>query len=197
MPIEERLELVLDPEMQLAKESVPWKRKGSPGLPSGVGAWGPFVENVGLIPQRLLTDEQLIDSGARSHGRAPLGDLEERSLATFWDYYNNGTIGSRLGSLSYMLFSVVADRPFLRNDREVVIAETVAATLIQWLGTNVGRHFLRQAFWHALEEQKRLQPKVDAHRKFLKSVGELTSSPPGIDRVKRRCLKKKEVKGKK
>jgi hypothetical protein len=189
-------ELELSAEPQLARDDVPWTRKG---YPHSAGAkrskWTGFVNNTGLAPHRFISDDKLIDIGARGGGRVPLGYLEERSLAECWDYENNGKSSGRGGSILHMLLRLSGSKPYLLDDREIEVAETAAATLISWLGTNVGRGFLQQAFEHAKKEQARLQPKVDEHVKFLTSVGEVSVNWIPIPKTPR--LKRKTVKGKK
>jgi hypothetical protein len=194
---EEAVELELSVEPQLAREDVPWKRSGSPNFENKGSKWSAYVDNRGLAPHRLVDDKKLIDIGARMGGRVPIGYLEERSLAEYWDYENNGKCNTRRASILHLLVNSGNGPAFLRNDREVAVAEVVAATVIQWLGTNIGRGFLEQAFDLARNEQKRLEPEVLKHMKFLQSVGELPAYVPVVDTLKCRRLKKKAVKGKK
>jgi hypothetical protein len=195
--MDEDVELELSAEPQLARDDVPWTRKGYPDSTTKGYKWVGYVDNRGLAPLRLLGDERLIDIGARMGGSVPIGYLEERAFAERWDYENNGKCNNRRGALLHLLLASNSGMALLRNDREIEVAEVVASTLIQWLGTNIGRGFLEQSLRRAKTEQARLSPKVAEHMKFLQSVGELPAQMPVVSPVKRRRLKKKAVNSKK
>lgn len=192
------LELSTDP--QLALESVPWTRKGHPGYyESQSNTWSSFVANVGSSPPRLHTDEELVEMGARNGGRISLSYLEERALLHVWDYQNNGYYGTREKSYLHGILRPEVEA-LLHNDHDIEVAEKTAASVIMWLGSNIGRSFLREAFQLAKREQARLQPKVAAHMLFLKSVGEVPAHAIPLNQIPKagtRRLKRKAVKGKK
>ncbi|MDQ5962915.1 MAG: hypothetical protein QG653_722 [Patescibacteria group bacterium] len=69
----------------------------------------------------------------------------ERSLAEYWAYCNRGETGDLLATL----LSPEVDDPrkdrVPKSPREWDVARLTAATLIQWLGSPVGRNFIREA----------------------------------------------------
>ena len=166
--LKEQEELVDVPH---ASADVPWARLGHPLFEGSENSykWGNDVCNKGPDSHRILTDEQLIDIGARWHGEIPIGYLRERCIVQLWDYDNNS---QNTTIIIHSLLQSMMGKEIL-SPRDLYLCELGAVTALQWSQTNVGRSFMENALKLAQREQKRLSSKVRAHQKLLVAVGEL------------------------
>lgn len=139
----------LDGRLRLAVQQVPWKRKGTPGgwKDSYQHKWGPYFANTGVYPERLFSDQQILSFGCAHTG------VEERAFAQMWDHYNNGRSG---GAILSMILSDPKLHQYFKDDSDEILAQKVAQSVIQWLGTNIGRGFVDSARKFGEEEVQRL-----------------------------------------
>jgi hypothetical protein len=159
----ETFELCSDYEPEHARDSVPWTRRGHPALEpldrgKAVTKWDYWVVNYGADKHRVYSNRKLIEVGAE-HGGVPRGPAEERAFAELWDYYNN--------SGSTRILPALLPRELTRYSHESKLMEFAVATVVQWLGTNVGACFVDEAranakrlifdLWPEVIRQMRLQ----------------------------------------
>jgi hypothetical protein len=176
-----------------ANKLVPWKRRGFPSNPSYhqrdknsyQNNWHNQFANTGVSPQRLFTDEFIIKSGCNHLG------VEERAFALFWDYYNNGAMGSRPLCCLYHEEPI---RSLLKDRDDQLLLELVAQTTIQWLGTNCGRCFIDEVRKYAKADEKRLLKLMDEKRFQQDEEYELKMKPAvpqhHYDSLKTNCEEK-------
>lgn len=157
-------------------ETVPWHRTGSAydRFRPDEHTWRRYVLNVGdqSWRRRLLTDDLIVENAIGGHRTSVLkGYLLERAFVEMWDYENNGSFGT--GCLLHMLLK--DDYDISRLNRNQVIERT-AATVIQWLGTNVGQGFLETVVRLASEDEFRLNMRLAQRIKVMQALG-LWSEP--------------------
>ena len=161
-----------------AREDVPWLRAGSCySIRENRGGhpWGKHVLNTGADRNRLKSDEFIIDE-AHNSGKAGRTYVEERAFAEMWDARNNHE-----SSIFYLLLG-----EYGRNltPRERYFVELGAATVVQWLGTNVGSGFVDEARRLATREAERLEPEIRRHVELRAAAGCL-SSEQTLNRLER------------
>jgi hypothetical protein len=126
--------------------------------------WGHDAVNYGVDLHRVHSDGKLIQCcGVNGIARSP---TEERAFAEMWDYTNNGWCGS---SVVYLLLNGLA-----RNEHERKIVEQAAASVIQWLGTNVGSSFVNQSRDYAKKLAYDLWPDAIQHLRMKCALGMIT-----------------------
>lgn len=134
---------------------VPWKRYGFPNWQEKLQyreKWKNDFVNVGICPDRLFTDEKIINSGWPNLG------VEERTFAMMWDYHNNYCLGTR-PYIHILLEDPI--KSLLKNEEDIKLMELTAQSIIQWLGTNVGSCFIDETRKISREETKRLKKIID------------------------------------
>ena len=164
-----------------ATNKVPWPRAGYPGHPEqSKCAWNNSVISVGSFPGRLFDDSWMAEFGAR-WGSTPTGPLEERSFAQMWDYRNNSIMESEPKGFMFALLAQ-EHRDLVKDEEDLRLLQIASATLVQWLGTNVGRSFIEEARHLAAKEAARLAPEIVKQRKLLQAIGEISFGDHDIQR---------------
>ena len=173
-----------------ASKDVPWKRSGHPMFEGSESnyKWQHDVCNRGPDSHRVLTDEQLIDIGARWHGEIPIGYLRERCVVQMWDFENNHPTNTKI--IHSLLQSMMGKE--VLSQRDLYLCELGAITALQWTQTNVGRAFMESVLKLAQREQKRFSAKVKEHQKLLVAVGELYDQDGKI--MGGKCVTKRKAK---
>jgi hypothetical protein len=173
-----KFELDHDYEPEHASDSVPWPRVGHPShklderreqeraSDADAYRWGYDIVNRGVDWCRLYTDRRLIEYGSQL-GHIDRGAAEERAFAELWDHYNNA-------HSSTPIFSLLLENNAARNDHERRLMEYAAATIIQWLGTNVGSGFVDEARQNARGLIFDLWPGLIRHMKLECAIGMTT-----------------------
>jgi hypothetical protein len=101
------------------------------------------VYNRPAFPQRILSDEELINRSARA-GRNPLiWQFRERAFLRAWDLQNNGSTRDTGGLFMSMLSNEVLACE-LHISHNLFIAERVASELVSWLGSPTGTALINQ-----------------------------------------------------
>jgi len=156
-------------EMNNAIGNVPWRRFGHPfidNVQSDAAEWEHRVANKGIQFSRLKSDEEVLEihrqDGCCTYNYC--GDIQERIFAEMWDYENNG--GGR-AVMDHILEDELVDQ-FIKGPKDRYLAEIVAQSVIQWLGTNVGSCFVDEV--HKLIEKRRgnLIDKIDEEKQERK-----------------------------
>ena len=183
----------LDDRSRRAREDVPWTRCGVPGYHNGgrgTRKWGPYLLNLGADKDRLYSDDQLVEfaSGPGGAGRVPAGMAEERCFAELWDYESNENGKS-------ILYTLLEDRGVKLSDKEQEVAELVAATMMQWLGTNCGRCFVDRARNNGRALVEHLLPEVHRDLKLQAAVG-IRSAEDAVAHINRMDKLKEKTKKK-
>jgi hypothetical protein len=164
---EDYFELDHDYEPEHASDNVPWPRMGHTSEPlkerrrKGAIEWDSRVVNLGMDKHRLYSDRRIVELGS-SLGKISRTLVEERAFAELWDYYNNGRMAPILSSL-------MPGVP--KSDYERRLMGLVAATLVQWLGTNVGACFVDEARRNARGLELDLWPDLIQHMKLECVIG--------------------------
>ena len=151
----------------LAKKDTLWPRKGRPGqtdLSNGTD-WQLTVNNTGCYPDRILTDETIVEMSAK-HSNLPFHrPLEERAFAQVWDYINNAIKSGDQPAMYRILSDEFQARLDTPEKRELV--EMAMQTLYQWLGTIAGSTMINNARALADESRKALRTKVRELRNVM------------------------------
>jgi len=121
-----------------------------------------------------------------NNGRQQTG---EPLLAT-WDFYNNGVANAA----NPLLVRLLSDETKEKIEDQTpladgwTIAEIMAASLIAWLDTEVGRQFVIKVMAEADSEAKHFTPEIRKLRLLLQSVGEI----PQPSEYEKGLIKKEE-----
>jgi hypothetical protein len=101
------------------------------------------VYNRPAFPQRILSDEELINRSARA-GRSPLiWQFRERAFLRAWDLQNNGSTRD-IGGLFMSILSNEVLACELHVSHNLFIAERVASEIVSWLGSPTGTALINQ-----------------------------------------------------
>lgn len=144
--------------LKYAVNDVPWERKGClGGVSKDDTPWRNDVANVSVSRNRLLYNSQMIECR---------GGMAERAFAAMWDFEHNKPYGS-----GGILFKILGEEPvhsLLRDEADIWLSQLVAQAVIQWLGTNCGMGFIK----NAESISKIMETEMEREREFLRKLAD-------------------------
>lgn len=174
----------LDGIQRLARQDVPWKRRGVPGhkIQKYDSAWESYYVNT-VKKYRLYTDAEML--AFPDHGNV----VWERAYAQYWDYYANG---NGLRAMDMFRCTPEIDK-LIKDEDDQVLFETTLQVMAQWLGTIAGTAFFNRAREFAQLETERLDrlrnPKYDEHKKIEEIFKKKSTKEEIRTEVKRKSKK--------